>query len=492
MDYENGFCVGCDGYEPATLVTAENAAELGLSADYIGYYANGNAGQLYWFADKVDNENRTYGASNVVLTADITVNEGRVTSNGTGRRGWNPIGYYSIDGSMAEFSGTFDGNGKTVSGLYFSDENTSHVALIDYTGETALVKNVTLTNSYFYGDYNIAGIVAVNNGTVSGCFNEAAISSESYAGGIVGRNEGTVELCGNTGSVTCDMFNYAGGIAAVNKKTIRNCWNTANIETGHQYAGGIAGGNSGDDGAVPLIENCWSTGNASSSLGRSTIGGVVGYAWSNRGGVRNCYSLMKPVGVTMNSHPVTNVEQKTRDQFASGEVAYLLRTRAAEGTDVWGQNIDNGQTVQTVPALNGAPVYYGYTSCADTQRKYTNNADAFDTPCSHDWGYTTTGAQIVGTCVNGCGADGGKVALTLDGSAVYDGTEKTVKADGSLTGIDTLPAVTYEGDRINAGTFTVLPKAAPTCNILLWIIVIVCLAVVVIVLVVIKKRRSVK
>jgi tetratricopeptide (TPR) repeat protein len=61
----------------------------------------------------------------------------------------------------------------------------------------------------------------------------------------------------------------------------------------------------------------------------------------------------------------------------------------------------------------------------------------------------------------------------------------------SLTvGEHTITVVYTDGE--TSGTFTVLPKAAPTCNILLWIIVIVCLAVVVIVLVVIKKRRSVK
>ncbi|MEE1328720.1 MAG: hypothetical protein UHS47_09265, partial [Oscillospiraceae bacterium] len=61
----------------------------------------------------------------------------------------------------------------------------------------------------------------------------------------------------------------------------------------------------------------------------------------------------------------------------------------------------------------------------------------------------------------------------------------------SLTvGEHTITVVYTDGE--TSGTFTVLPKAAPTCNILLWIIVIVCLAVVVIVLVIIKKRRTVK
>ena len=355
---------------------------------------------------------------------------------------------------MPTFSGTFDGNGKSISGLYFNNIAIDGVSLFAITGESALVKNVTVTNSYFCGNYNNSAVVAINYGTVSSCFNEATLIGYAQIGGIVGRNLGLVELCGNTGAITGEM-GYVGGIVGDNKSTVRNCWNTGNIQVDLNYVGGITGANnsSGTDGTAALTENCWSTGTVV-SFGRTSAGGIVGAAWVNLGGVRNCYSLMKPVGIIRNAHPVTNAEQKTLDQFASGEVAYLLRTRAAEGTDVWGQNIDNGQTVQTVPTFDGADVYYGYASCADTRPKYTNNASVSATPIAHDWGYTATGAEIVGTCVNGCGADGGKVTLILDGTAVYDGTEKTVKADGSLTGIDTLPAVTYEGDRINAGTFT--------------------------------------
>ena len=60
--YENGFCKACDAYEPAVL-NSNNAYEIG------------NAGQLYWFADKVNKESYKYVNVNVVLTADIVVNK---------------------------------------------------------------------------------------------------------------------------------------------------------------------------------------------------------------------------------------------------------------------------------------------------------------------------------------------------------------------------------------------------------------------------------
>ena len=373
--YANGFCTVCDGYEPAVLVTAENREELGLAESYIGYYAIGNAGQLYWFADKVDNENATYGSVNVVLTKDITVNEGTVTASSTGMRDWNPIGWFlTTSDDWDAFSGTFDGNGKRVSGLYFNNEVISGVSLFAITGETALVKNVTVTNSYFCGEYNNSAVVAINLGTVSGCFNEATLIGDGQIGGIVGRNLGLVELCGNTGAITGDT-RYVGGIVGENKNTVRNCWNTGNIQVRYYYAGGITGANNSvaTDRTAAVTENCWSTGTVV-NLTYSSAGGIVGAAWVNLGGVRNCYSLMKPVGRTWNGHPVTNVEQKTLDQFASGEVAYLLRTRAAEGTDVWGQNIDNDQNKQDVPALNGADVYQVVLDCAGSLGYSNTNA----------------------------------------------------------------------------------------------------------------------
>ena len=99
--YENGFCKACDAYEPAVL-NSNNAYEIG------------NAGQLYWFADKVNKESYKYVNVNVVLTADIVVNknvlnDGELTKDVDGLRNWTPI---------QQYDGTFDGARHTISGIY--------------------------------------------------------------------------------------------------------------------------------------------------------------------------------------------------------------------------------------------------------------------------------------------------------------------------------------------------------------------------------------
>lgn len=81
-----------------------------------GYYQIANASNLYWFMEYVNTEN---SSANAILTDDITVNTGNVANcNGVKAedwREWFPIGYYSDRGQIY-YSGTFDGNGKTISG----------------------------------------------------------------------------------------------------------------------------------------------------------------------------------------------------------------------------------------------------------------------------------------------------------------------------------------------------------------------------------------
>ena len=122
---DNGFCHNCGAYQPATLTTDKYDIDGNDTKDEV--YEIGNAGQLYWFANKVNTENATYGIANAVLTADITVNTGVLKENGTladnvsGFDTWTPI--YS-------YKGKFDGQGHTISGLYF---NISDADIVGFT-----------------------------------------------------------------------------------------------------------------------------------------------------------------------------------------------------------------------------------------------------------------------------------------------------------------------------------------------------------------------
>ena len=95
-----------------------------------GYYEIYTADQLYWFAEQVNSGNTSIDGK---LMADIAINKNLLKADGTFNSGkwrnWIPIG-----NSSNQYTGTFDGNSKTISGLYFNDTS------VDLCGSVRLRK----------------------------------------------------------------------------------------------------------------------------------------------------------------------------------------------------------------------------------------------------------------------------------------------------------------------------------------------------------------
>ena len=150
--YVNGFCTVCDGYEEPESTPS-------------GHYRLANAGNLYWFANRVNTvEDGEFESA--MLTADIVVNErvlddnGDPVANASTLRKWIPMTY----GDVRNYQGSFDGNGHSISGLYcVVSERGKGIGLFEAIGDYARIYELSILDSYF----------------------EAA-SSESYAGAIAG------------------------------------------------------------------------------------------------------------------------------------------------------------------------------------------------------------------------------------------------------------------------------------------------------------------
>ena len=327
-NYEYGICLICGKY--LDLITEDNYASLGLTQEYIGYYGISNSEQLYWFAEQVNSGNNEI---NGVLLNDIVVNEGDLsgydgTSENTWRE-WTPIGFEK------KYSGTFDGAGYSVSGLYFND-TTAGGGLFGsiYKGT---IKNIGVEKSYFNccGGGGICSFIYY--GTIKNCYNTSTIVGVGEAnevGGICGWFSHSTEIinCYNTGEISGAI---AGGISGYGlseshtPSNITNCYNTGKIN-GIYNSAAILGLHFPDSNIT--VSNCYYL------KGCSTFG--IGSTSGNSGS--------DPVGVTM---------VKTADQFASGEVAYLLNKSVTDGTQAWYQNIDNGEAVDKLPDFVGGTVY---------------------------------------------------------------------------------------------------------------------------------------
>ena len=411
--YENGFCTICSAYEPAVLTTGKYDIDAnGEKTDSDEAYEIGNAGQLYWFAGLV-NGTLTDGTAqnlkaNVVLTADITVNEDLLTSintdddgnvtNGSSFKAWRPMGMADEKGNLTGwYTGIFDGNGHSISGLYVNRDEAaddvhtwfkSCIGLFGYY--SGVTRNLSVLDSYMRGKDCIGGICGYNDGgTIQNCYSAATVCGDSYIGGICGRSEGDsiIENCYNTGYVY-GATRSIGGICGDNSATLQGCYNVGNVN-GKFYVGGIVGESSGSGNTI-WIKDCYNRGNVIGDT--KDIGGIGGYI--GRSLVENCYSQATVSGNTnvggicgngyeadfqnayydsnlytgnaigyLKDATIKQTEGKSSQAFESGEIAYLLQAGREEA--IWGQTL-SGNDVQAYPVLGGAKVYQNitYQDCA--------------------------------------------------------------------------------------------------------------------------------
>ena len=362
--YENGFCKACDAYEPAVL-NSNNAYEIG------------NAGQLYWFADKVNKE--FYGNDNAVLTEDIVVNknvlnDGELTKDVVGLRNWTPIELYG---------GTFDGAQHTISGIYCVSDTITEAGIFQNTTDSATVENIGVLDSYYClkeGCY-VGGIVGSNSGIIRNCYNEGMVSSlynkVNYLGGICGANGGgTITDCYNTGKVSNAVWDTrAGGICGRNTNKILNCYNTGSV-TGGYMVGGICGSNASFT-TSGQIENCYNIGTINSIVNDDSKRNIA-VIENETAVVNNCYYLEDNYIAEEDG-----ASGRDEDDFASGEIAYLLQ--GGQDDPIWGQILaDEGGDLY--PVLGGKTVYQNmtYIGCTeDTSLVIEYSNEKKDTKFTH-------------------------------------------------------------------------------------------------------------
>ncbi len=188
---------------------------------------------------------------------------------------WTPVGYYDYDTNIEYYyAGTFDGGGHTISNLKINLPNTHDLGLFGGVAETAVVKDLTLSDVEISGNNYIGGIAGNNYGTIENCSVSGSVSGSSYyVGGIVGYNGGTITACYNIGEVS--GYEHVGGIAGYNEGTISDCKTMGKV-SGTTRIGGIAGSNKVE------ISGCTNSAQVSAeSNGLTYAGGITGYNSGN-------------------------------------------------------------------------------------------------------------------------------------------------------------------------------------------------------------------
>ena len=362
-------------------------------------YQISTAAELYWFAGLVNGtlpgEKKNVSA-NAILTANIIVNTGVLDANKnlvskSDLTEWEPIGTH-----RSPYTGTFDGQGYTISGLYFNNPTSSYVGLFGSIGANGKISNVGVLDSYFQFSALGGGVCGENYGTVRDCKNTGSVRGISTIGGVCGLNEkgGIIENSFNEGTVsgTGDNAQQVGGVSGYNNGTIKSCYNTASV-SGKESVGGVCGFNS-----VGTTTNCFNEGTVSGKnivggvcgngcgvattncfnegtvSGQSHVGGVCGYDYYYDGALTNCYYLSDTATGGINGKDVSGkAEGKSIEQFKSGEVAYLLNGSTSEGELAWYQKLGT-DAYPVLTATKGNTVYNGsFRYCDNTAASYSNS-----------------------------------------------------------------------------------------------------------------------
>ena len=326
-----------------------------------------DAADLYGFAQAA--KSNQFKGQTIKLGANITVNNGNASDwaiTAPTNASWTPIGT-----SGYKFSGIFDGNGCSISGIYLKTTTTGG-GLFGYTqcnSETdkSTVKNLRLLNSYFEytgSDARLGSIAGAGPGNFSNIYSDAImVSNGKYVGGIVGSADrkttsiNNFDNCWFDGTITMKGDNgmYAGGIVGVamqGEANISNCLNTGSISserTAGVNVGGIVGCAHND---VELnITNCVNAG-AFTVLSDVCVGAIVsrtGISSSKTATVtvRNSY-------MTGDSYTKYDIGTKGTGQTGTGHETSTYVADAA--TIVTSLNNNNNATVWVVKKVKGKTI----------------------------------------------------------------------------------------------------------------------------------------
>ena len=220
------------------------------------------------------------------------------------------------------FTGTFDGNGYTVT--LDITASTANVGLFSKLAGGAVVKNVITAGSISGKVNNVGGIAGTADGnvTIENCKNTASIKGGKGAGGILGYSEPgsgfvTISSCANMGSVS-GTRKQVGGIAGnvVGTHIIRNCYNQGDISDG---AGILGRGTKG-----VLVENCYTVGSV------ETNGAIIAVSSSSYSSdepcrIVNCYAPSETVTALVPSTvKISHSGTKSSAEMQSADFAATL------------------------------------------------------------------------------------------------------------------------------------------------------------------------
>ena len=188
---------------------------------------------------------------------------GDINSAWTSGAGWQPIGLSSSN----PFTGTFDGNGHTISNLMIGRSGENNIGL--FGGAANKIANLGLLDVDISGQDAVGGLVGDNSTTITNSYVTGEVKGRSQVGGLVGDNSGAIMNSYATASVEGTGANV-GGLVGRNNATIMSSYAIGSVSGSTTNRGGLVGNNQ----SAGSIMNSYATGRVIDS--GATVGGLVG------------------------------------------------------------------------------------------------------------------------------------------------------------------------------------------------------------------------
>jgi len=282
-------------------------------------YTITTADELAGLAELVNAGNK-FASKTIVLGNDIDVSHyGALNNSFNNGRGWIPIGLYA-NSNVNPFSGTFDGKGYEISGLYINNTSQHYVGLFGNVDGGDL-KDVGVVDVDVSGGSNTGGLVGhLNVGSIENCYSTGSVKGSNPTGGLAGLVEGTASIVTSYSTAIVRGGGTTGGLVGrLISGTISNCYALGSVNGGSRV-GGMVGESAGG------ITNSYAAGAVS---GSEMVGGVVGYAtgsWS----LINCAGLNSDIQAPSSYGRVIGTPNGSNASSNAGYVGMTRNGSAAE------------------------------------------------------------------------------------------------------------------------------------------------------------------
>ncbi|HSI41301.1 MAG TPA: filamentous hemagglutinin N-terminal domain-containing protein [Xanthobacteraceae bacterium] len=312
----------------------------------------------------------------------------------TATAGWNagsgfvPLGTDGAGGVLnggSGFTGTFDGEGRSINGLTIARPNASNVGLFGYT-RNATIRDIGVTNVSIKGFDSVGGLVgtqyaAAGTATVSNAYATGTVSGRDNVGGLVGYKYGdgvgaVTSVTGSSAGATVTGRDLIGGLIGYDRiaygtSTVARSFATGQVSATGQAVGGLVGYTDNsvytpnaqpNAQGVAKITDSYATGAVS---GKLYVGGLVGFLYGSGVGalasIERSYATGNATGQT---YVGGLVGVSYSDYGATAKIDSSWATGSATG----------GGAVGGLVGANYADFYPGYQGLAIISQSYASGA----------------------------------------------------------------------------------------------------------------------